>query len=291
MTLDDFWPRWWASCKMLRESTLIGYESAYRLHLRETFGHVPLDAITVERVESWAAAYADRPGACRKAWAVLRSMLRKAAKWGVIAYDPCSAGVGLPSPKPYEPKTIGIRDVKRMLRHFHGHRIEAYAIVSAVLGLRRGEACGIEWEDIDLRKGQVRIRRSVQYVHGRTITVQPKTRLSHRTLPLPRFVVERLRQIRRTVHGRGRLTGTLTPLQVARRFRSHMRLIGLGHIPPSNLRHSWATNALTAGVDLKVVSAMLGHSDIGTTAKYYLRPTWDVYRQAMKTIGASILNA
>ncbi|KAA8829355.1 tyrosine-type recombinase/integrase [Bifidobacterium tissieri] len=291
MLLKEFYPRWWEACASLRESTRVGYESAWRLHLQPAFGDCELLDITVERVETWAARYVDQPGACRKAWSVLRGMLRRAAKWGVIPYDPCSAGVTLPRRKPYEPRIISRVETKQLLQGFYGHRLEAYVIVSTALGLRRGEACGVQWDDIDLRSGKVSIRRSVQYVAGRTIEVLPKTLLSHRELPLPRYALQRLRELRKRCAGTGRLIGTLNPNQVARRVTEHMRKLNLPVIPVSNLRHSWATNALAAGIDLKVVSSMLGHTDISTTARYYLRPQGDVYREAARRLHQWIMNA
>ena len=151
-------------------------------------------------------------------------------------------------------------------------------IVATVCGLRRGEACGLQWEDIDLRRGVVHIRRSVQYMAGHIVVEEPKTLLSKRDIPLPRFAVNRLRQLK----GKGRLIGDLTPLQVARKIKTWCRQHHLPSIPLSNLRTSWATNALEAGVDLKLVSGILGHTSIETTARYYLMPRVEAYREAQR---------
>ena len=132
MKLSEFYPEYMSSCDGLRESTRVGYESAYRVHLQAEFGDVELLDITVQRVETWTARYADHPGACRKAWAVLRQMLRKAAKWGVIPYDPCSAGVTLPRKKTYTPPTITAKETKTLLHGMWGHPLEALMIVATV---------------------------------------------------------------------------------------------------------------------------------------------------------------
>ncbi len=62
MKLSEFYPEYMQSCAGLRESTRVGYESAYRVHLKDTFGDIELLDITVQRVETWAAQYADHPG-------------------------------------------------------------------------------------------------------------------------------------------------------------------------------------------------------------------------------------
>lgn len=71
---------------------------------------------------------------------------------------------------------------------------------------------------------------------------------------------------------KGRIIGDLTPPQAARRYASWCKKESLPYVPVQNLRHSWATNALEAGVNIAVVSKFLGHTDIKTTARFYLRP-------------------
>lgn len=111
--------------------------------------------------------------------------------------------------------------------------------------------------------------------------VDPKTELSRRTVVLPRFAVLRLREIR--PREGGRLIGLLNPGQVARRYAAWCRSQNLPYVPRRNLRHSWASTALGAGVDVAVVSRALGHSSIATTARYYLRPDSEVLREAQRT--------
>ncbi|MFQ9133759.1 MAG: tyrosine-type recombinase/integrase [Bifidobacterium longum] len=105
--------------------------------------------------------------------------------------------------------------------------------------------------------------------------------MSRRTIVLPRFAVLRLREIR--PREGVRLIGSLNPGQVARRYATWCRSQNLPYVPRRNLRHSWASTALGAGVDVAVVSRALGHSSIATTARYYLRPDSEVLREAQRT--------
>lgn len=72
-----------------------------------------------------------------------------------------------------------------MLRGMWGHWAEAVTICAVTLGLRRGEACALEWSDINLKTGEVRISKSRQYVNGQIITVKTKTEKSTRSCYLP----------------------------------------------------------------------------------------------------------
>lgn len=268
---------WLPSCANLRECTMVGYESAWRCHIVDAFGGLEIDSITADMIETWMAGMPR--GAARKAWGVLRAMLRKAFRWGVSSVDVTTRVRG-PKRTDHQPRVLDARQISALLRGFWGHELEAWLICSVTLGLRPEEALGLEWSDIDLRSGLVRIRRGVQWVSGHEVVVEPKTDLSARDVVLPRFAIIRLRQIRG--RGDGRLVGGLNPGQVDRRYRRWCREQHLPFVPRENLRHSWATSALAAGVDVAVVSRALGHSSIETTARYYLRPDVTVLKDAQK---------
>lgn len=151
----------------------------------------------------------------------------------------------------YQPEVLDAGQIRQLLQGFHGHPLEAWLICSATLGLRTEEALGLKWGDINLTTGHVHIRRGLQWVTGHELTVEPKTELSRRTVVLPRFAVMRLRQIK----GKGRLIRDLNPNQVDRRYRAWCRQHGLPCVPRRNLRHSWATTALAAGVDVAASAA------------------------------------
>lgn len=327
MLLNEYWDEsYWPSCGRLRECTRVGYASAWRRHIRPELGDMDLADLTGPRIQSWLDSISS-PGAARKAWAVLRQMLRSAVRLGILDVD-VAGRVTPPKPSGYEPEVLDIRQIRQLLQGFHGHELEAWLICSICLGLRTEEALGLEWQDLNLNTGKVRIRRGLQWVDGHEVIVDPKTELSRRTvvlplvdsclalrpeegygvdwadidmrsgithiqrgvqwvaghevvvppktelsdrfLPLPRFAVRRLREIR---NGRkGRIIGDLTPSQAARRYASWCKKESLPYVPVQNLRHSWATNALEAGVNIAVVSKFLGHTDIKTTARFYLRP-------------------
>lgn len=268
---------WLPSCANLRECTMVGYESAWRCHIVDAFGGLEIDSITAGMIETWMAGMPR--GAARKAWGVLRTMLRKAFRWGMSSVDVTTRIRG-PKRTDHQPRVLDARQISALLRGFWGHELEAWLICSVTLGLRPEEALGLEWSDIDLRGGLVRIRRGVQWVSGHEVVVEPKTDLSARDVVLPRFAIIRLRQIRG--RGDGRLVGGLNPGQVDRRYRRWCREQHLPFVPRENLRHSWATSALAAGVDVAVVSRALGHSSIETTARYYLRPDVTVLKDAQK---------
>ena len=238
-----------------------------------------MESISVELVDKWLVGFASS-GAARKAWAVLRAILRRAIRWNLLDVDITRRDIQLPAKPHYEPVILGIRQQRSLLQGFYDHPLEAWLICAVSCGLRTEEGYGLEWSDIDLRAGVLHIERGLQWVSGHEVVVPPKTELSRRTLPLPRFAVKRLRELK--PREGGRLIGALTPPQVARQYTSWCKRHNLPHVPARNLRHSWATNTLAAGADIAIVSKMLGHSDIKTTAKYYLKPDITALRDAQR---------
>lgn len=119
MLLQEFWTnRFWPYCtRNLRESTWVGYESAWRLHVMPVFGGMDMSAISVELVDKWLACF-DSAGAARKAWAVLRAILRRAIRWNLLDVDITRRDIQLPAKPHYEPQILTIRQQRTLLRGF-----------------------------------------------------------------------------------------------------------------------------------------------------------------------------
>lgn len=186
MLLREFWnDRFWPYCMAnLRESTCVGYESAWRLHVMPVFGGMDMGAISVELVDKWLAGF-DSAGAARKAWAVLRAILRRAIRWNLLDVDITRRDIQLPAKPHYEPTILSIRQQRTLLQGFYAHPLEAWLICAVSCGLRTEEGYGLEWGDLDLRRGVLHVERGLQWVAGHEVTVPPKTELSRRTLPSP----------------------------------------------------------------------------------------------------------
>lgn len=270
----------------LRACTLAGYESALALHVLPRWGETELESITPEGVQGWVDSF-EPPGAAEKAYKTLRQVIRWAIRrLGMRMYDPTAAGVELPRKPAHRPRTMEAGQVRAYLRALWGHECEAVAICSVTLGLRRGEACGLKWSDIDLRTGEVRIRRSRQVVHGHEVVEAPKTEHSARSCWLPRFAVKRLRALRK---GRSGWLCELSPDAIARRIRSACRRAGAAWTSMTECRHTWATLAVEAGVGIETVAMMLGHTDIGTAYEHYIVPRPRICKDAQRVVERLIL--
>lgn len=99
-----------------------------------------------------------------------------------------SSGWSRPQIRALEPD-----EARRFIESVRGDRLQALYSVALALGLRQGEALGLQWKDLDLENGGHWVRHQLQRVDTRLVLVEPKTERSRRTLVVPASIVERLR--------------------------------------------------------------------------------------------------
>lgn len=253
----------------VRPNTMEGYRSAIACHVVPGLGSLDITDLTVSVVQEWVSAFASR-GAAEKAYKTLRQIIRWAIRFlGVEMPDPTQVGVELPQRHAEAPRTMSREDMMRMLDGIRGQEWEPVVALSVLCGLRRCEACGLMWEDIDAETGEVRIRRGRHYVSGRTVTLPPKTPKSAGVVYVPDFWMPRLREL----HAGSGWLCDMSPASVSQRFKRFCEANGLPWVPMRNLRHTWATQALERGVPLTDVMIYLRHTNLDMSYEHYLART------------------
>ena len=277
--------------KAVRPNTLEGYVSAINNHLLPRWGRAEVETIDFDSVQSWVDSFPEGRGA-EKAYKTLRQMVRWAiAKRHVVMADP-TIGVEVPRPRKRAATVLDDKQLNRMLYACKGEPWEAVVWCQACLGLRRCEAVALLWSDIDLRSGVVSINKGRHVVGGRVFVWGTKTPKSTREVVLPRFAVERLRAIKRERRARNdELLCDLRPDAISRRFRSWCRRNGFAGLTMMQLRHSFATIAVRAGMPIEVVAMMLGHTDISMCYERYVSRSVDVFRVNIRRFADLILRA
>ena len=160
-------------------------------------------------------------------------------------------------------------------------------------GLRIGEVCALQWDDIDVASGVIRISKTIQRIYlvdgqekyTELIIDKPKTRNSIREIPMTRDLLALVRPLKRIVRGDYYvLTNTATPTE-PRTYRTYfnklLNQLGLPKMRFHGLRHSFATRCIESKCDYKTVSVLLGHSNISTTLNLYVHPNMDQKRKCI----------
>jgi integrase len=195
--------------------------------------------------------------------------------------------------------------LRAWLAHIADDRLFAVWRLMATTGLRRGEACGLHWADVDLESGAVRVRWELTVVDNRPVWVDgAKTPAGERTVELDAKTVAVLRAYRARQLQERLLAGPayhdenlvvcwpdgtqMHPDRLLRALYRHAKALGLPRIDVHGLRHSYATAALEDGVDHKVLSERLGHASAATTMDVYRHVSDAQHRAAAERIAKRI---
>jgi len=272
----------------LRANTYARYENVIRCSIAPHIGRVPLTGLTPQHVQvlqNRLLAAGQAPRSVLKVRLVLGSALDQAEKWSYIARNPVPL-VDPPRVPADEREAISPDQAYALLDAVQGDRLEALYTVALALGLRRGEALGLRWQDVDLETRVLHVRRALQRVKaGGLRFLELKTRKSRRDIALPHAVLAALQAHKERQAFERRATEPLwqehdlvftstigTPLEprnVNRHFTAVLKRAGLPHLRFHDLRHGCATLLLLQGVELKVVQEILGHASVSTTGNIY----------------------
>lgn len=274
------------------KDTANSYRSSLELHVLPYFGMREIEGLEHDEIQDWVDEIAPEcgPGGAEKAWKCLRQLFNWAIrKFKLRLWNPCT-DIELPKKPNYKPEVLTPRRLKKLVRGFVNHAHEATVILSSALGLRPGENYYLSWTDINWRTGLVPIRGTLRYFDGQFWCYPPKTPKSERECFLPQWALDRLHQIWVSLgRPKGRIIGDRKPYQVTYAIQAHIKRFKLPRITMKNLRHTWGTMAAASGAAIQDVAAMMGHSDIQTTYRYYYALTKATMRRVQRKVARWII--
>lgn len=276
--------------KPVRANTLEGYVSAIRCHLLPKWSGREIETITCGEIQAWVDSF-ERVGAAQKAFKTFRQLYRWFLRtYRVRIWDETQA-VDVPTAPRRKPNALTAKQAKQALRDMRGEQFEPCALVQLSCGLRPCEAIALTWSDINLSTGEVSITKGLHEAFGEVYQSPTKTEKSTRTVVLPRYAVDRLREIKRTANvSRSERLCPLSPSAYRRKVRAWFKRRGI-NMCAQWLRHTWGTLALQAGTPLETVSLMLGHSSVSMAYEHYLCGNSALLRDAQKGFAGLILAA
>lgn len=286
MTTGAYLEQWVDSVRNLRPSTRHGYAAAIAYHLVPALGHVPLAALSPLDVETALARLAPSMSAkhLRNVHAVLRRALNAAVRDGYVTRNVAGREfVDAPRVPDREPSAYSAAEVRALLDAARGDWLEVPIQVAVGTGLRQGELLGLAWEDIDLERGQLHVRRELVRHGGRYLREELKTgHRSRRSVPLAPVLVAVLRRHRQVIVDAGLVPTATGPVFPARsgaplngswathRLYALEAAAGLRRLPWKDLRSTFSTRLFEAGVPDRRIADLLGHTRTTTTHGHYI---------------------
>lgn len=291
MTFGQYLDRWLveAAKPSIRPRTYSSYEQLIRVHIAPVLGRIKLTKLTPGDIQALYNQKLEEglsPSSVRKIHAVVRRSLEVAFKWQLVPRNVATL-TNPPRVKHFEVKPLLPEQARAFLETVKGDRFEALYTVAMALGLRRGEVLALRWENIDLEAGTLRVCHTLHNLKGGGWKLaEPKSKQSRRTLGLPQFAIQvlrdhRKRQLEEKVlagphwqeHGFVFTSPAGTPLDgqnfYNRCFKPMLIKAGLPDIRFHDLRHSCASLLLAQGVSPRVIMETLGHSQISLTMNTY----------------------
>ena len=155
-------------------------------------------------------------------------------------------------------------------------------LISLYSGLRIGELCALKWNDIDFKKNILSVNKTIQRVYikdkdnniSKVIITTPKTKNANREIPINKEFLELLKKLK-TKGDDYIITGSskyLEPRTYRKYFNKVLKQVKIKQFNFHSLRHTFATNCISLGVDYKTVSELLGHANVNITLNLYVHP-------------------
>jgi integrase len=336
LTLSAFLDRWLASLDV-RETTKASYTRLLKNHVRPTLGKRKVKTISTVAVQDLydslkAKGLSGRT--VRLVHSALSPALKQAVAWKLLRANPCE-GVVLPKPKQTETRYLTkpeqdefmtlLREEQNKGDKDKKHRPSAFvaSLFEFMLssGCRPGEAMGLEWGSVDLKKEMVKIVQTLAPRPSKGWKLQPpKSAKSRRTIPLPTETVKMLEAHKARQAKQHLKLGSSwqdcgfvftneigEPLDIGNVTKRHLKpllkrvadelypLKGADKATkerheyvckcsPYSLRHTHGTRLVEAGINVKTVSERLGHADVSTTLRVYVHSTEAMEDRAVEEI-------
>lgn len=302
MTLGEWLDQWLENIAgTIRPSTLTRYRGTVNRHINPHIGSKPIAQIKgkdIQKLYETLAKQGNRitgeglaSGTIRGIHSMLHEALGAAQQASIIPKNPTEE---IDAPKfSYKPKQVltnkqldQFMEVIQKDDVWHG-----FFYTELTTGLRRGEICGLKWTDFDENDGTLKVRRTIHQEKGGKLTAwDTKTAAGTRTIILPPSTVELLQERKKSAMSEWIFPDPLRPEQPIRpntaygRMKALLKEAGLPSIRFHDLRHTFATHALTSGVDVKTLSGILGHTRSAFTLDTYTHTTGDMQRRAAEIV-------
>lgn len=272
---------------MVKHSTFCAYMLILKTHLLPKFGDATV--ITESEAQQFVLDKLNS-GLSRKTVRDIMAVLKEVAKYGAkhsifkmpvweIYYPTETTARRLP--------VLSLTDHRKLLGELSANPTTQNIgiMIALCCGLRIGEVCALQWNNVDLQRRIITVANTVSRVyncegmHTEHYLSSPKTKSSNREIPISPVLLNALRAVKRQQSGGDYVVGDGSKAKEPRTYReTFSRLLRRLNIPPivfHGLRHTFATRCIESQCDYKTVSAILGHSNVATTLNLYVHPNID----------------
>lgn len=313
MTLGEWLDKWLDEYMIftIRESTLDSYRAMVKNQVKPFIGGKQIASLTTADMQKFynkikkEGRVREHPihgktladSMVRGVHMMLHEALDTAVKERLIAKNPTN-GTTVPKCNYPEKQILGDSQLDTFLEAIKGEEYwDTFFYVEVMTGLRRGEICGLKWQDINFEENKLQVKRSVSVKKGGGVSIgETKTETGVRCIQMPPSVAELLKSKKQTAITEWVFPHFLHPEQpispatAYRKLKIILKHAGLPLIRFHDLRHTFATHATQGGVDPKTLAGILGHTNASFTLDTYTHVTNDMQKAASNIVGNIMQN-
>jgi len=284
--------------KKLSPITYYNYTKVIQNYIVPALGHLKLNDITSLHIQKFVNALSEHksiynikmkylsPATIKVYYIVLQSIFKFACKMGILEFNPTSLNyIDISKTPPTHTDILDENGISVLLNYVEKEPFEYKVLIHIALctGCRRAELAALQWSDILWDKKQIVISKSVYQINGKKGIKTPKTVSSNRTIAIPDYVVQMLKQYKKYQIEQQLRTQIpnqynmlfmdkkgdyIPPIAITIWFQNFLKKYHLPHIKFHSLRHTSASLLLCNGTNIKTVSNRLGHTNLSTTNRY-----------------------
>lgn len=275
-------------------STYIKYKKLYTCHIRPLFSKDTLSRMTGSYIQAQLSALEVSDTTRHSILAAMKQALCFVEKQ--YGYPlPVITGCSLPK-RPSAIEIMNRTEQNRLIQFLYSDMDISKAGIYLCLftGLRLGEVCSLKWEDIDSEKGLLHVNRTVQRIESKQgptkttlLETPPKSVFSKREIPISDTLLSLLTKFRQEEQEYVlKNSKPMEPRTYQNHFKKYLKQIDAPDYNFHILRHTFATNCIDSGMDVKSLSEILGHSNVQITLNRYVHPSMDTKRRYINALSA-----
>lgn len=217
---------------------------------------------------------------------VLRSAFSYAVDFGLLKENPCDKIKRMSTKNQKKVVAFTVPERLKIEQHIRAMKDPEYygIILCLYTGIRIGELLALEWKDINFEKGIMSINKTVyvtknEYGDWYLEENLPKTNSSIREIPLPYYILDDLKELKKSSNSKKVVTkkdgGVMRAATLRERFTKLTKELGVRSLNFHALRHTFATRALESGMDVRTLADVMGHANAGITLNVYTHSMTD----------------
>ena len=281
----------------VKERTYQKYKSQVNLHIIPKIGERDMADLSAVMLQEFIVSLSEKgmsANSVNGVITVLKSSLKRAEMLNLVEkqYTAC---IQRPKSREKQVECFSKAEQRKIEAYiFEKNKLKLLGIILCLYtGLRIGELMALEWSDIDLQKGMIKICKSCHdsWKNGEYVKVidTPKTQSSERIIPLPKQLIIHLKGWRKQANGNYIISGERrhgAPVRSYQKtFETILKRLDIPHKGFHSLRHTFATRALECGMDVKTLSELLGHKNPTITLKRYAHSMLEHKAEMMNRLG------